>query len=397
MFNAWFFYLVAQILTFFIVKPFVGRDMRESIKNSRLSTMYHVFYMRHKYLSFLNNEFVSIDADSTALNELISLYEPKLDLSENATDEEIENLRYHSKNLFTSLFPSQSSSCIIEHHPFEYNSNKLAMYYIQHGKIDNWQDSNQSIILYFHGGGFVYGDIDTYGNYECHLSRYHNMLVLHVELRHSPEYLLEDIIHDVIDVYQYLLNIDPNINKRLIGMGDSSGGMLWIYLLQWIVANNKPIPQGIVLHSPWPHLDFAEDTFRNYVDHILSVKLVFNLRQVLLENRFWFELTDDEINKISPKENEVKGFPPIYITAGTHEIFIDEIRRLAKKIGLSGTEVVLNEGQGLMHNYALFDLWTLKGKCVQKNVHKWIQTQLFLNTKSEPNDSEALGELNICV
>ncbi|CAF3963282.1 unnamed protein product, partial [Rotaria sp. Silwood1] len=69
------------------------------------------------------------------------------------------------------------------------------------------------------------------------------MLILHVDFRLAPEYSLEQTIEDVINVYKVLLDSDSNIHRRLIGMGDSSGGMLWIYLLQWIISNNKPLLQ----------------------------------------------------------------------------------------------------------------------------------------------------------
>ena len=97
-----------------------------------------------------------------------------------------------------------------------------------------------------------------------------------------------------------LLYIDPNIHQRLIGMGDSSGGMLWIYLLQWIVSNNKPVPRAVVLHSPWPSLDFLRCKYSCiYRDSYLSTDLVFRLRQLVIGNDTeWFELTDEEKRQI---------------------------------------------------------------------------------------------------
>ncbi|CAF2163894.1 unnamed protein product [Rotaria magnacalcarata] len=220
------------------------------------------------------------------------------------------------------------------------------------------------------GGGFVFGDIDTYSGFECHLSKYQNMLIVHVELRHVPEYSLEEIIQNVIQAYQFLLNVDFNIHQRLIGMGDSSGGMLWIYLLQWIVSNNKPVSQGVVLHSPWSHLDFTEENLYDYRDNILSVQLAFNSRQVALgKTTYWFELTDEQVNKINPKRNAFEGFPSLYITA-------------------ADGQVILDEGKGLMHTYPLFHMWIFKGKCIRQNVRKWIHVTLPIHMRSTLNMAE---------
>ncbi|CAF4041994.1 unnamed protein product [Rotaria magnacalcarata] len=236
-----------------------------------------------------------MDPDSHTLHELLSLYYPKLDLSEYPTDQEIETLRYETKYLLASFYPTRLVSCLVEYHVFQYNTT---------------------------------------------------------------------------EAYQFLLNVDFNIHQRLIGMGDSSGGMLWIYLLQWIVSNNKPVSQGVVLHSPWSHLDFTEENLYDYRDNILSVQLAFNSRQVALgKTTYWFELTDEQVNKINPKRNAFEGFPPLYITA-------------------ADGQVILDEGKGLMHTYPLFHMWIFKGKCIRQNVRKWIHVTLPIHMRSTLNMAE---------
>ncbi|CAF2959963.1 unnamed protein product, partial [Rotaria sp. Silwood2] len=95
----------------------------------------------------------------------------------------------------------------------------------------------------------------------------------------------------------------------------------------------------------------------------------------------WFEVTDEELSKISPKDNSFEGFPPVYITAGTNEISIDAIRDMTEKIRLSDVEVILDEAEGLMHTYALFHLWSLQGRRVQERIRQWIGEQLVIEIK----------------
>ncbi|CAF4739317.1 unnamed protein product, partial [Rotaria sp. Silwood2] len=166
--------------------------------------------LRNKILPFIHPQSIRTDADSKALVELISLYHSELDLSDDLTNNDIEQFRYNSKRMLTALFPARTSSCLIQHHTFQYNTNQVNMYSIQHEKINDWKCSNQPLVLYFHGGGFVFGDIDTYSCSECHLSKSLDMLILHVDFRLVPEYSLEETIEDVINVYQVLLDADPN-------------------------------------------------------------------------------------------------------------------------------------------------------------------------------------------
>ncbi|CAF3192638.1 unnamed protein product [Rotaria sp. Silwood2] len=93
-------------------------------------------------------------------------------------------------------------------------------------------------------------------------------------------------------------------------------------------------------------------------------------------------MTDEELSKISPKDNSFEEFPPVYITAGTNEISIDAIRDMTEKMRLSGVEVILDEGEGLMHTYALFHLWSPQSRCVQEKIRLWIREQLVIGIQS---------------
>ena len=85
---------------------------------------------------------------------------------------------------------------------------------------------------------------------------------------------------------------------------------------------------------------------------------------------------DEEKEKVSPKLNSYERFPPLYITAGSKEIFTTAIRLLVNKLKLANIDVVYEEGNGLMHSYSLFHLWTPKARYTQENIRQWIQKRL---------------------
>ncbi|CAF4221139.1 unnamed protein product, partial [Rotaria sordida] len=164
--------------------------------------------------------------------------------------------------------------------------------------------------------------------------------------------------------------------------------------LQWIISNNKPVPQGVILHSPWPNLEYFDRITTFSTDNYLSLALATNLRQltIVLESidefslePIYFDVTDEELSKISPKDNSYKGFPPLYITVGTDEISFDAIHDMSEKMKLSGVEVILDEGEGLMHTYALFHMWSPQSRWVQEKIRQWIQEQLLIGMQSKFN------------
>ncbi|CAF3814985.1 unnamed protein product, partial [Rotaria sp. Silwood1] len=138
-----------------------------------------------------------------------------------------------------------------------------------------------------------------------------------------------------------------------------------------------------ILHSTWPNLEYFDNNITFSTDHYLSFRLAYNLRKLATgKDRNWFEMTNEELSKISPKDDSFEGFPPLYITAGTNEISIDAIRDMSEKMRSTGVEVILDEGEGLMHTYALFDLWSPESRYVQEKIHQWTREQLLIGMQS---------------
>ncbi|CAF4601587.1 unnamed protein product, partial [Rotaria sp. Silwood2] len=130
-------------------------------------------------------------------------------------------------------------------------------------------------------------------------------------------------------------------------------------------------------------LEYLDKIARSHTDGYLSLKLAYSLRQLVIgKDTYWFEVTDEELSKISPKNNSFEGFPPVYITAGTNELAIDAIRDMTEIMRLSGVKVILDEGEGLMHTYALFHLWSPQGKYTQEKIRQWTREQLLIGLQS---------------
>ncbi|CAF4055671.1 unnamed protein product, partial [Rotaria sp. Silwood1] len=154
MLSSWLFSIMAYIIALLVFKPFVDKDLLTLTQHHRVAIFHRIFSFRNTLLPFLHPGTITADADSKALVELIVLYHPSLDLSDDLTKNDVEQFRYHSKRILTALFPAKSSSCLIQHHIFQLNTNQVNIYSIQHQQINDWKCSNQPLLLYFHGGGF---------------------------------------------------------------------------------------------------------------------------------------------------------------------------------------------------------------------------------------------------
>ncbi|CAF0738935.1 unnamed protein product [Adineta ricciae] len=386
MFSPLYFSIAEIVLLLITTVPFIDVDLSPLSRSARLTIVHRMTVWRNLLAPFVNPRVEGMDPDSKALEEMMMLFYPQLALSHNITADEVKVFRKQAKHMFTNLYPSRPSTCVVQGHVFQHNGNSVKIYFIQHNKLDDWEDVDTPLILYLHGGGFVFGDIDLYDGVECDLSKRMNMLVIHVAFDLAPEHTVDKILVDITDVYQTLLYIDPNIHQRLIGMGDSSGGMLWIYLLQWMISNNISVPQGIVLHSPWPNLNF------DYIDYstrpmiYLTIDMMFKFRQLAIgEGKIWSNLSHEEKQKYSPIDGLYQGFPPLYITAGTRDICINEVYHMTDLAVNQGVQITLRVLEGMMHAYPLFHLWSAKAQCVQEDIHRWIKEKLHkfpLDTQS---------------
>ena len=101
----------------------------------------------------------------------------------------------------------------------------------------------QSVMIYYHGGGWVIGNIDDYDLVGRHLAEKCNSIVVMVDYRKSPEHKYPVPMQDC---YAALNWVDANRKKigadklPLIVAGDSAGGNLSAVMAQKTAAENGP-------------------------------------------------------------------------------------------------------------------------------------------------------------
>ena len=116
--------------------------------------------------------------------------------------------------------------------------------------------------IYFHGGGFVLGDVDEYDTLTQHIAANSGCHVLSVDYELAPANKLKQIHQDGFDVYCWVLHhaaklgIDPT---RLAIAGDSAGGNLTVAVTLACKAQGIKLPKFQVLIYPSvdPSMSFA--------------------------------------------------------------------------------------------------------------------------------------------
>ncbi|CAF4287002.1 unnamed protein product [Rotaria sp. Silwood2] len=340
-----------------------------NVQHLRIRLLHSMLSIKHSLLP--DQARPTLSADYRAFEEIILMtplaeLDPLADL---ATI--IKDLRASFTMGTTIPKPSQ---CQINKEVFEHDGHTVDTYWINYN-TKNFQRKSERILLFFHGGGYMLGDIHSYSGFECHLSHLFNVTILHLEYRLCPEHPLPAAVDDAVSLYHALLrdHISPS---QLLFMGDSAGGGLSLLAVQAVIARQLPVPRGVIVLSPWTDLSASGESykrnrqidimFRNTKeDNGSTVKLMLgsNPAQLSPDNPIY-----------SPLFGSFEGFPPMYINVGTAEILEDDSRRVLRKAQESNVYVTFEEGLHLMHVYPAFFLYYPEARKTLNNINQWIQT-----------------------
>ena len=207
------------------------------------------------------------------------------------------------------------------------------------------------LLLYFHGGGFVYGNLDTHDAVCRRLCRVAQMPVLAVAYRLVPEHRYPDAINDALAAFRW-----AHAHARQLGSdgrvavgGDSAGGNLSAVISQQLRDAREPMPIAQLLLYP------AVD--RRPEQHYPSLELFadgFFLTRAAIE---WFHaLYSADVARTEPRISpaahpRLTGLPPALVVTAGFDPLRDEGNAYAHALRSAGTPSELICIEGLVHGF----------------------------------------------
>lgn len=207
------------------------------------------------------------------------------------------------------------------------------------------------LLLFFHGGGCVMGDVPMYDNLTRFFAREGRLAVISVEYRLGPEHRFPIAFEDAFDALAFAqreataLGIDP---ARIAVGGDSSGGTLAATLSAFSVVNGleRPAFQYLI----YPPLD-ATERFPSRRQFTTGVPLTPALRDFFGEN--FFRSDDDKKHPFSTQIDapDPQCLPPTYFQAAGYDSLVDEGRYYADRLRDAGVPIVYDLRPTLAHGF----------------------------------------------
>jgi acetyl esterase len=209
------------------------------------------------------------------------------------------------------------------------------------------------LVVFLHGGGFVFGDLETHDRLCRMLCKHAGVHVLAIEYRLAPEFPFPAGVEDADRAWRWArshaheLGADP---ARIAIAGDSAGGNLSAVTAQRY-ANTPDAPIGQLLIYP------AVDYEGAYASKELFAEGFFLTRDASAWFREQYVETagahdpDDVRLRPSAAKSLVKQPPAIVVTAGFDPLR-DEGEAYAAALARHGSSVVVRRFEGLIHGFA---------------------------------------------
>jgi acetyl esterase/lipase len=216
--------------------------------------------------------------------------------------------------------------------------------------------TSDAVLLYFHGGGYCLGSIDTHGDLVATLAETAQLKTFTPHYRLAPENPYPAALDDAYAAYQALRESGVAPAQIVVG-GDSAGGGLSLALLLKLREARQPMPAGALLFSPWVDLTIEMPSV------IENAPYDFLDREAL---QLWASLyrgaTPTTHPSISPLYAELSGLPPLLIFAGEVELLIDEAKALYEKARAAHVEARLIIAPDMMHDYPMMHMMAQPAK-----------------------------------
>jgi acetyl esterase len=208
------------------------------------------------------------------------------------------------------------------------------------------------LVVYYHGGGHVIGDLDTHDQPCRFLAREIPALVLAVDYRLGPEHPFPAAVDDALAAFAWAhaeaaaLGADP---ERIAVAGDSAGANLAAVVTQLAHAAGGPEPAFQALIYPvTDYSSFKRPSYSAFAEGFFLTR----------EEMDWFRNNyfADEADRTDPRASplladDLSGLPPAHVVTAGFDPLRDEGEEYAHRLSEAGVPTTQRREPDLVHGF----------------------------------------------
>lgn len=206
-----------------------------------------------------------------------------------------------------------------------------------------------TVVVFYHGGGFVIGDIDTHEALCAEMARDLDLPVVSVDYRLAPEAPFPAAPEDCIAAARWIAAYGASFGREATGLvvsGDSAGGNLAVVTA--LALRDAPAAVPVVAQAllyPVVERVREEGSARDFAEGFLLTR----------DAMLWFDAqyrAHDDDFRAHPLSVDQAGMPPTLVMTAGLDPLRDQGRRYVAACAAAGIEAHYLEAAGNIHGFA---------------------------------------------
>ena len=204
--------------------------------------------------------------------------------------------------------------------------------------------NSMGTLIYFHGGGFVVGDLDSHHDVCANLAEKSQLRVVSVAYSLAPEHKHPAQFNDAYHAVKIASNTYP---EPLIVAGDSAGGNLAACVCHSLRSTDINLSGQVLIY---PSLGTNMDS-KSFIIHsnapLLSTKDMLYYKKIRCEN----DVPEDDATFAPLNDEDFSNLPPTIVFTAACDPLVDDGEKYCEKITNSGGLAKWINEAGLVHGY----------------------------------------------
>ena len=228
-------------------------------------------------------------------------------------------------------------------------------------------------LVFFHGGGWVIGNLDTHDVVCRKLADEGQLIVISVDYRLAPEHKFPAAVDDAIAATKWIaghasdLGIDAT---RLLVGGDSAGGNLTAVVALSARDGNGPAISGQVLIYPATDFSMTQPSHREPETSILLTHSVIKW----FRDHYLNGISDISDWRASPaRAKTFAGLPPAYVLTAGADPLRDEGDEYAQRLKDAGVAVTWRTFPGQFHGFFTMGKLLQQANVAASEIGAWLK------------------------
>ncbi len=200
-------------------------------------------------------------------------------------------------------------------------------------------------MVYFHGGGWVFGDLDTHDALCRGLTSATGLRVVAVQYRLAPEHPYPAALEDAWTVTRHVAEREPGL---LVVGGDSAGGNLATTVAARARGTATRVAAQLLVYPVTDLSAFDTPSYRDFArGHWLTAGAMEWFRGHYVPHGA--ALDDPELSPLH--RADLSGMPPALVVTAECDVLRDEGAAYARRLRAAGNEVVYRCHEGMIHGF----------------------------------------------